>query len=97
MVKSIWKRYGRCKQFAAEQLVAPEIAPLPDMKAVRIRPFQHAGVDFVGPLYIKNDTGEAVKMYHAVYMSHNPCSSFGTHPWYDSTNLPNQLEKFVST
>ena len=40
--------------------------PLPEMRVMRSRPFQHTGVDFAGPLYVKTDEGRT-KSYIALF------------------------------
>ena len=67
LVKSVLKRCERCKVFAIKHLNAPQMAPLPDMRVVRTRPFQHTGVDFAGPLYIKTNSHESAKAYIALF------------------------------
>ena len=67
LVKSIVKRCERCKVFTIKHLNAPQMAPLPDMRVLRTRPFQHTGVDFAGPLYIKTNPGESAKAYIALF------------------------------
>ena len=53
VVKSIIKDCLVCKLFSAMPLPAPETAPLPNIRPVCTRPFQHTGVDFAGPIYVK--------------------------------------------
>ena len=55
------------KVFAIKHLNAPQMAPLPDMRVLRTRPFQHTGVDFAGPLYIKTNPDESAKTYIALF------------------------------
>eukprot|EP00794_Sanderia_malayensis_P005097 gene5097-biopygen4158 len=43
------------------------MAPLPDTRVVRTRPFQHTGVDFAGPLYVKMEKGKTSKAYIALF------------------------------
>ena len=53
VVKSVIKDCLVCKLFSAMPLPAPETAQLPNIHSVRTRPFQHTGVDFAGPIYVK--------------------------------------------
>ena len=53
VVKSIINDCLVCKLFSAMPLPAPETAPLPNIRSVRTRPFQHTGADFAGPIYVK--------------------------------------------
>ena len=66
VVKSSLMKCYVCKVFSAKHLTAPGMAPLPEMRVMRSRPFQHTGVDFAGPLYVKTDEGRT-KSYIALF------------------------------
>ena len=66
VVKSLLMKCHVCKVFSAKHLTAPGMAPLPEMRVTRSRPFQHTGVDFAGPLYVKTDEGKT-KSYIALF------------------------------
>eukprot|EP00112_Aurelia_sp_Birch-Aquarium-sp1_P015934 Seg357.4 transcript_id=Seg357.4/GoldUCD/mRNA.D3Y31 product="hypothetical protein" protein_id=Seg357.4/GoldUCD/D3Y31 len=66
VIKSLLRSCAICKVFASKHIRAPEMAPLPEIRAVRSRPFQHTGVDFAGPLHVKSGQ-EMVKSYIALF------------------------------
>ena len=66
VIKSLLRNCAICKVFAAKPIMAPEMAPLPEIRAVRSRPFQHTGVDFAGPLHVKSGQ-EMMKAYIALF------------------------------
>ncbi len=66
VVKSIVKGCRLCKIYSAKSMASPQMAPLPDTRARRTRPFQHTGVDFAGPLYVKSGK-ETVKAYITLF------------------------------
>ena len=75
--------------------MAPNIAPLPRMRVMQTRPFQHTGLDFAGPLMVKD--GNQSKAYvtlftcattRAVHLELAPDMSAGT--------FRQSLEKFVA-
>ena len=62
VVKSIIRACRVCKIFTAKSLSAPKADPLPNIRASRTRPSQYTGVDFAGPLYVKQGS-EVTKAY----------------------------------
>ena len=85
-----------CRRFSAKKLMAPNIAPLPRMRVMQTRPFQHTGLDFAGPLMVK-DGNQQSKAYvtlftcattRAVHLELAPDMSAGT--------FRQSLEKFVA-
>ena len=57
-----------CKVFAIKPLVPSTTASLPNFRLEAVRPFQHTGVDFAGPLvYRKKDKSEG-KAYVIIFM-----------------------------
>eukprot|EP00794_Sanderia_malayensis_P000784 gene784-biopygen61 len=67
LMKSIIKGCQQCRLLSGSHLKAPAMAPLPDTTVVRTRPFQHTGVDFAGPLYLKAEKGKTSKSYLALF------------------------------
>eukprot|EP00794_Sanderia_malayensis_P004234 gene4233-biopygen3409 len=65
-VKSVIKSCRGCKVFSAKSLNAVKAAQLPRIRAARTRPFQHTGVDFAGPLYVKQGS-ETKKAYITLF------------------------------
>ena len=62
-LRSLVKRHihncNVCKVFATKPLVPSTTASLPNFRLEAVRPFQHTGVDFAGPLvYRKKDKSE---------------------------------------
>ena len=85
-----------CQQFSAKKLMALNIAPLPRMRVMQTRPFQHTGLDFAGPLMVK-DGNQQSKAYvtlftcattRAVHLELAPDMLVGT--------FRQSLEKFVA-
>lgn len=55
-----------CKRFNAKA-ATEAIPPLPQFRIESTPPFTYTGVDFTGPIYVKNDTGSKVKSYIALF------------------------------
>ena len=65
-VKKLLNECLVCRQFSAKKLMAPNIAPLPRMRAMQTQPFQHTGLDFAGPLMVK-DGNQQSKAYVTLF------------------------------
>ena len=56
MVKSFISRCYTCKRHHGGPYRAPEVPPLPTARVSKSQPFSHVGLDYFGPLYIKNQS-----------------------------------------
>ena len=65
-VKKIIKSCFICKKLEGKSYESPAIAPLPEFRVREAPPFSKVGVDFAGPVYVKNQEG-MVKAYIALF------------------------------
>ena len=52
-----------CKRFTSKPYVAPPPPPLPPVRVQEAPPFAHVGIDFAGPLYIKDGNKVWICLY----------------------------------
>ena len=58
VVRKIIKGCRRCKRFLVKRLQDNQTSQLPSFRVNQSRPFQYTGVDFAGPLHIRNSKEE---------------------------------------
>ena len=58
VVRKIIKGCWRCKRFLVKRLQDNQTSQLPSFRVNQSRPFQYTGVDFTGPLHIRNGKEE---------------------------------------
>ena len=51
-----------CKKQEGRPFTEPQIAPLPEYRVREAPPFSNIGVDFAGPLYVRQDKGKMVNV-----------------------------------
>ena len=56
-----------CKRLDGKAFMPGPVGELPDFRVTETLPFSNTGVDCVGPLYIKKDTGEMEKVYIVLF------------------------------
>ena len=57
-----------CRKLTGKPYSAPTTAVLPDFRVREAPPFSRVGVDFAGPLYVKQKSGEMDKAYIALFL-----------------------------
>ena len=65
-MKKIIKSCFICKKLEGKSYESPAIAPLPEFRVREAPPFSKVGVDFAGPVYVKNQES-MVKAYIALF------------------------------
>ena len=63
VVKSLLSKCIICRKFNSLSFRYPQMTNLLKHRVNLVKPFQHTGVDFTGHLWVKNEEGEAVKIY----------------------------------
>ena len=67
VVKKILGECVTCRKLTGKPYSAPPTAALPDFRVKEAPPFSRVGVDFAGPLYVKQKSGEMDKAYIALF------------------------------
>ena len=67
MVKYVLNRCGVCKKMEGRSFSPPPTASLPDFLVNKAPPFSKTGVDFAGPLFVKDKSNEMRKVYVALF------------------------------
>ena len=62
-VKKVIRRCITCRRFEGKSYKPPLIPDLPAERVSDEPPFSHVGVDFAGPLYVRNTEGQESKTY----------------------------------
>ena len=57
----------RCRRLEGKGYKSPPVADLPNFRVNETLPFSNTGVDFAGPLFVKNGSGEMKKVYVALF------------------------------
>ena len=85
-----------CKKVQGKSFPKAQVRELPSIRSTQARPFETTGVDFAGPLYVKQD-GESNKTYVAIFSC---VVTRGMHLALvkdQSTNtFKNELKKFIA-
>ena len=66
-VKKVIKPCVVCKKLEGKAYKAPPMAPLPSFRVQAAPPFSKVGIDFAGPLYVKDQKGSMHKTYIALF------------------------------
>ena len=67
VVKRILSECVTCRRFTGKPYSTPPTAALPDFRVKEAPPFSRVGVDFAGPLYVKEKSGQMGKAYIALF------------------------------
>ena len=67
VVKGILGECVTCRKLTGKPYNAPPTAALPDFRVKEAPPFSRVGVDFAGPLYVKEKSGQMGKVYIALF------------------------------
>ena len=67
MVKPILSECVTCRIFTGKLYSTPPTAALPDFRVNEAPPFSRVGVDFAGPLYVKEKSGQMGKAHIALF------------------------------
>ena len=67
LVKRMLKKCVTCRRSEGRAYAEPRTAALPDFRVLQAEPFSNTGVDFAGPLYVKDKSGKMNKMYVALF------------------------------
>ena len=67
VVKRILSECVTCRKFTGKPYSTPPTAALPDFRVKEAPPFSRVGVDFAGPLYVKEKSGQMGKAYIALF------------------------------
>ena len=99
MIKSIIYKCVVCRRLNAKPFKAPGPPPLPAIRLSEMPPFTNTGVDFAGPLLLRErGCKEAYKAYIALYTC---ASARAVHlelvPSMSAKSFKNSLVRFVST
>ena len=62
-VRKLLYKYVICRKLEGKPCQAPPSPPLPEFRVNQCPPFAYTGVDFTGPLYVKNHTGPQQKVW----------------------------------
>ena len=62
-VKSVLRKCVTCRRYQGRPLLPPETPDLPDYRVNTLYAFQCTGLDYAGPLFIKNNTDTTLKVY----------------------------------
>lgn len=66
-VKFLIKHCGACRHWTGGSFQLSPMPALPLVRVTEVSPFLHSGVDYFGPIFIKNERNEAVKAYVALF------------------------------
>ena len=66
-VKKLLYKCVICRKLEGRPYRAPPSPPLPEFRVKECPPFAYTGVDFAGPLYVKNHTGPQQKVWICLY------------------------------
>ena len=66
-VKKVVGKCLTCKRLDGKAFKPGPVGELPTFRATQTLPFSNTGVDFAGPLYVKNNTGEMEKVYIVLF------------------------------
>ena len=66
-VKQILGECVTCRKLIGKPYSTPPTAALPDFRVQEAPPFSRVGVDFAGPLYVKEKSGQMGKVYIALF------------------------------
>jgi len=66
-VKKLLYKCVICRKLEGRPYQAPQSPPLPEFRVKECLPFAYTGVDFAGPLYVKNHTGPQQKEWICLY------------------------------
>ena len=99
LVQTLINKCIICRRINAKPFIAPPPPPLPPTRLSDLPPFTHTGVDYAGPLYLKErGCNDAYKAYIALFTC---ASSRAVHlelvPSMNSPAFKNCLSRFVST
>ena len=67
VVKAILRKCTVCRRFEGNPYCAPPPPPLPPFRLEEAPPFTHTGVDFAGPLYVRQPDGTSSKTWICLY------------------------------
>ena len=67
LVKRVLGKCVTCKRLEGKAYGEPKTSALPSFRVQQAEPFRNTGVDFAGPLYVKDKSGNMVKMYVALF------------------------------
>ena len=77
LVKGILRRCVICKRLEGKTYQSPPVPPLPNFRVSDSPPFSDAGLDFIGPLFIRTDDNTGtIKAYICLFTC---CSTRGLH------------------
>ena len=66
-VKKVINNCFVCRKLEGKPYNSPPIAPLPDFRVTEAPPFSKVGIDFAGPLFVKQPNGDMKKAYVALF------------------------------
>ena len=75
-VKSVLRKSVTCRRYQGRPLLSPETLDLPDYRVHTLYPFQCTGLDYAGPLFIKNNTNTTLKAYILLFTFASSCSLY---------------------
>ena len=97
VVKGILRRCTVCRKFEGSTYCAPPPPPLPQFRLEQAPPFSHTGVDFAGPLYVRQPDGISSKAWICLYTC---CVIRAVHldlvPDLSTTTFVRSLKRFAS-
>ena len=75
-VKKILKRCFICRKMEGRPFQPPPTSAIPDFRVTEAAPFSNVGIDFAGPLYVKENKGNPSKAYVCLFVC---CVTRGLH------------------
>ena len=66
-MKKLVNKCVTCKKLQGKHFDPPPIAPLPEFRVSEAPPFSRIGIDFAGPLYVKDKSNVMQKHYIALF------------------------------
>ena len=67
-MKKILKRCFVCRKLEAKPFHSSPTAAMPEYRVKQAAPFSNVGIDFAGPLYVKEKRGELKKVYICLFV-----------------------------
>ena len=78
-VKSIIRKCVTCRLIQAKCVQPPPTPLLPEHRVSRDFPFQHVGVDYAGPLYVRDNYSKSAELFKAYILVFTCATTRCTH------------------
>ncbi len=61
LIRGVIHKCTVCRRFQGRPYASPPAPPLPSFRVTEVRPFSYTGVDFAGPLYVRDTVGSTAR------------------------------------